>query len=216
MKPNCSQLEMVIPFTGKEENAVVTPEGHYDSRGLVEGDHLVVVEASRIPNSNLPIAHLAETGGSESILLAHPDDTGAFNTTVTFGDAHGISANARIEQTNFPVPASRYHDVTNGVKRETLDRVAMTTEGRLRRFWATQIPNFHDMISRSGGQYMLSGWVEENLTDPTGGAVDTSDGIEVLRYPMLLAPTVEGRGFDFPDHDFTIFTTGCDNRVVEG
>ena len=63
---------------------------------------------------------------------------------------------------------------------------------------------------------MFGGWVEKDLTDPTGGTVDTRNGIEVLRYPVLLTPTFKSGGFDFPDHDFAIFTTGCDNGVVEG
>ena len=63
---------------------------------------------------------------------------------------------------------------------------------------------------------MFSSWMEKKLADPTGGTVDTRNGVEVLRYPMFLTPTLEGGGFDLPDHDFAIFTTRCDNRVVEG
>jgi hypothetical protein len=192
------------------QKGITTPEV------LVEGNHFGIVEATRIPNSNLSVAHPAETRGSESILLAHPDNTGTLDAAVTFSNAHGISTSARVKQTNFPVPASCDQDVTDGVKRETLDCVAMATEGGFWRFRATQVPKLHDMVSRSGGQDMFSGWVEKNLTDPTGGTVDTRNGIEVLGYPVLLTPTVEGGGFDFPDHYFAIFTTGCDNGVVEG
>ena len=210
------EMKMEAPFASKEENAVITPEGHHDPGGLIESDHLGIVEATRVPNSNLSVAHLAKTRRSERILLAHPNDTSTLDTAVTFINPHGISAGARIKQTNFPVPASRDEDVADGVKRETLDCVAMATKGRFRRFRATQVPKFHNVISRSGGQDMFSGWVEKNLTDPTGGTVDTRNGVEVLRYPMLLTPTFKGGSFDFPDHDFSIFTARCDNRVVEG
>ena len=123
---------MEAPFSSKEQNPVVTPEGHYDSSGLVEGYHFGIVEATRIPDSNLSVAHPTETCGSERILFAHPDDTGAFDAAMPFSNAHGISASARVEQTNLPVSAGCDQDVTYGVKRETLDCVAMATEGGLR------------------------------------------------------------------------------------
>ena len=72
------------------------------------------------------------------------------------------------------------------------------------------------MISRGSGQDMFRGWMEKNLADPTGRAVDTRNGVEVLWYPVFLTPTIKSGGFDFPDHDFAIFTAGCDNGVVEG
>jgi len=123
---------MEAPFASKEKNAVITPEGHYDAGGLVESDHLGIVEATSIPNSNLSVAHLAETGGSERILFSHPHDTSALDAAVTFINPHRISAGARIKQTNFPVPASRDEDVADGVKRETLYCVAMATKGGFR------------------------------------------------------------------------------------
>ena len=58
--------------------------------------------------------------------------------------------------------------------------------------------------------------MEKNLTDATGGALDARNRIEVLWYPMLLPPTIESGGFDFPNHDLTVLTTGCDDGVVEG
>ena len=140
---------------------------------MVEGNHFGIVEATCIPNSNLPVAHPAETRGGERILLAHPDNTGTLDAAVAFGNAHGISAGARVKQTNFPISASRDQDVANGVKRETLDCVAMATEGGLWRLRAAQVPQFHDVISRSGGQDMFNGRVEKHLTNPTGRTVDT-------------------------------------------
>ena len=122
---------MEVPFTSEEQNAVIAPEGHHNPGGLVEGNHFGIVETTRIPNSNLPVAHLAKTRGSERILLSHPDNTGALDATVAFGNAHGISASARVEQTDFSVSASCDQDVPDGVKRETLDRVAMPTEDGL-------------------------------------------------------------------------------------
>jgi len=123
---------MEAPFASKEQDAVITPEGHYDAGRLVESDHFGIFETTRIPNPNLSVAHLAETRGSERILLAHPDDTSALDTAVAFVDPHRISAGARIKQTNFPVPASRDKDVADGIKRETLDCVAMATKSRFR------------------------------------------------------------------------------------
>ena len=63
---------------------------------------------------------------------------------------------------------------------------------------------------------MFSGWVEKDLTDPTGGTIVMRNGIEVVRYPVFLTPTFNGGGFDFPDHDFAVFNTRCNNGVVEG
>lgn len=207
---------MQVPFPCKEQDSVVTPEWHCNPGALVQDNHTGIPEATRIPNSDLSIAHLAETRGSKSILFAHPNDARALDTRVSISDAHGISASARIKQTNFFVPASRDQDIADGIKREALDCVGMTTEDRLWRIEATEVPKFHDLISGSGSKDVFSGWVEKNLTDLTGGTINTRNGIEVRRYPVLLAPIVESRGLDFPNHDFPIVTTGCDDRVVEG
>lgn len=121
-----------VPFTSKEQDSIVAPEGHHNSGGLVEGNHFVIVKTTRIPDSNLSIAHPAEARGSEGILLAHPNDAHALDATVALSNADGISASARIKQADFPVPASRNKNVTNSVKGKALDCVAMTTEGGLR------------------------------------------------------------------------------------
>lgn len=207
---------MEVPFTSKEQDSIVTPEWHCHSRAMFDVEHLFIRETASIPNSNLSFASPGETCCNETILLAHPNDARAFDATVTIGDAYGIPASARIKQANSLVPASRNQNVANGVERETLDCVVMTPEGGLWRFGATKVPKFHEMISGSGGEDVFSGWVEKDLTNPTSGTVDASNGIKVPRYPMLLIPTFEGGGLDFPNHDFTIFTTGGDDRVVEG
>lgn len=121
-----------VPFTSKEQDPVVTPEGHHNPGGLVESDHLGIVETTRIPDSDLSVAHLAETGCCNGIPLAHPNDTRTLDTTVALGGTHRVSTGTRVEQTNFSIPASCDQDISNGVEGKALDCVAMTTEGG---FW---------------------------------------------------------------------------------
>ena len=58
----------------KEKNIVIAPEGHQDTRRLINGSHLKIVKASRFPNTDLTIAHLAEPSGGNIVFFAHPDD----------------------------------------------------------------------------------------------------------------------------------------------
>lgn len=80
---------------------------------------------------------------------------------------------------------------------------------------APKVPNLDNMVSRSSSQDVFSDRMEEDLTDPARAPIYPGDGIEVPRNPVLLTPPFESIGFDFPDKDFAIFATGCDDGVVE-
>ena len=61
----------------EEQNVVVAPERHDYTRALVDGSRLDVIQTTGLPDCNLTIAHLAETGCCNSVVLSHPNNTRA-------------------------------------------------------------------------------------------------------------------------------------------
>jgi hypothetical protein len=55
--------------------------------------------------------------------------------------------------------------------------------------------------------------MEQNLAHLTRGDVDARNRIEVLRFPILLTPPLKRRRFHLPDADFTVFSSGSNDRV---
>ena len=65
------------PRRTEEEDVVVGPEGHEDTRRLVDNGHLDVGEPASFPKRDLAVAHLAEAGSREAVLVAEPGNTRA-------------------------------------------------------------------------------------------------------------------------------------------
>ena len=73
---------------------------------LVQRDRLDILQPSNLPHPNLPIAHPAKSRRSDTIAVSHPDYTRALDATMALGNAHGFSASAEIEQTQFAIAGS--------------------------------------------------------------------------------------------------------------
>ena len=71
------------------------------------------------------------------------------------------------------------------------------------------------MFTGSSSENVFSDGVEENLTDSTRRNVYPSNGIEVLRLPTVLAPSLECGRVYLPDEGFSILCSRCDDRIVE-
>jgi len=81
----------------EEKDIIVAPEGHHDSRRLVQRDRLDILQPSNLPHPNLPIAHPAKSRRSDTIAVS------------------GFSAGAGIEQIRKPFESrsSNAHQTSN-------------------------------------------------------------------------------------------------------
>jgi hypothetical protein len=90
-----------------KEKAIVTPERHKYSTALIEADGLDVCQASRIPDTKLALAHLAEARRSKPSTITHPHNSCTLNSSMSIHYPHRLRARTRVEQPHFPVPTRR-------------------------------------------------------------------------------------------------------------
>ncbi len=93
-----------LPLAGEEEDVVVGPEGHENTRGLVDSDRLDVRERAGLPERHLVVAHLAEARRGEAVLVAHPDDARALCMCEYAHDVHIPLSSAKSLHQTWPDP----------------------------------------------------------------------------------------------------------------
>lgn len=192
--------------------AAVVPERHADTRNAVQG-----VEASNggvvtgFPQSQLTIAHLGETGGSESILLAQPNDSAVLGALVTrvFRCWPLLSG---IPHTHLLVSRSGDQHGARGIPRQGLDDVGVFQAERGDP--GVDIPQLDGQIAGCGRQDVLGGWVEEDLADLARVAAELGHGGDI---GGLFGVGEEGEvPGDLPYHDLAIVRGRGNNAVIEG
>lgn len=63
---------VAVTLACKEEEVVVAPKRHEHAGALVDQRHLDIAEAASFPDADLAVAHLAESGRRDAVVLAHP------------------------------------------------------------------------------------------------------------------------------------------------
>lgn len=211
----------------------LTPEWHADARALIEHcespDRLWV---AWLPQRNLALAHAREARRCDTVMLAHPHSPAILCALVArmLADrpflAHVphpelLVARGSGEQGTGRVPGQTLHDI---VVAEHLVRLA-----------GLDVPELDREIARGGGEDVLGGGVEDDLSDfsrkelvrgwgekQTCGepwllprmAGELRDGADVGH---LLGVDVEGEVLgDLPDEDPGIIRTRGDDIIVEG
>lgn len=82
-----------LPLASKVQNlGTVIPEGHADTRNGVKD--LKSVErlscGPDIPETQLAVTHLGETGGGDPVVLTHPDSTAVLRAAMALALMHGL------------------------------------------------------------------------------------------------------------------------------
>lgn len=116
----------------QEQDIVVAPERHDNTRGLIERDRLDVAQTARLPNTNLPVTHPAEPGRRDPILVTHPHHPRAFDPAMSIRDSDRVSSRPRIEYPQLTIPARRHYNLASWIECETLDRISVSAKNRLR------------------------------------------------------------------------------------
>lgn len=115
----------------QEQDIVVAPEGHDNTRGLIERDRLDVAQTARLPNTNLSVTHPAEPSRRDPILVTHPHHPRAFDPTMSICGPDRVSSCSRVEYSQLTIPARRHYNLTSRIERKTLDRISVSAKNRL-------------------------------------------------------------------------------------
>lgn len=77
-----------VPLSGQVEHVAVTiVEGHDDSRGGIQVVGLERGgEVGSVPDVDLAIRHLGESSGGNAVRVAHPDNTGSLNSSMSISN----------------------------------------------------------------------------------------------------------------------------------
>lgn len=115
----------------QEQDIVVAPEGHDNTRGLIERNRLDVAQTARLPNTNLPVTHPAKPGRRDPILVTHPHYSRAFDPTMSIRGPDRVSSSSRIEYPQLTIPARRHYNLASRIERKTLDCISVSAKNRL-------------------------------------------------------------------------------------
>ena len=135
---------------------------------------------------------------------------------MAFGNSYCVSTSTRVEQSDFPVSASRHEECTGGVERQTLYSIPMPTQNALCILRTAQIPELDGMLARSGRKDVIRRWVPRNLPHTSRRNIDPQHRIKIHRLPTFRTPPVKSVRVEFPDEGFAVFAGGGDDGVVEG
>lgn len=197
----------------EEENVVIAPEGHHYSRGLVERERLDVLERTSIPHADLAIAHAAKPSRPDTIVLAHPHDTGALDAAMALSNTHGLSAGARVEQSDLAVARCGSEELASRAECHALDSIPVAGEDGAWGFGGAKVPEFDGIVANCAREDVLCGGVPEDLADLAWGRVDAQHGRKVLRLPAVRGPVLEHGRLHLPDHHVAVLAPRRDDRI---
>lgn len=185
-----------LPLSCEEQDSVVAPEWHDNTGTLIDGQGFHVCESSTIPDSQLTIAHLAESRSRDSAGVTHPSYPGSLHTSVSLSHADRLATSPRVEHTNFTIAAGSDQKASGGIKFERLNSVGVATK---RCAWAVvnvaQVEQLHSVLASGTCKDIGSGGVKHDLSNFPWRSIHSLDGVKVNGLPVLHSPSIKLMAF---------------------
>jgi hypothetical protein len=201
------ETDVTITLTGKVEDASIRiVERHDNTRLSIKS--LVSEsggEITRIPDRELTLDGLGETGGDDLVLVAHPAATKTLDTLVAL-DLTSTLLLTRIEDTEFLITASRGNEGTVLVPRAALNDIGVTTN-REELITLLDIPQLDGVIAGGSGEHVVGAGVEVHSTDLSLVATEDLNGLSDVGSETFLR--------DLSDADVAILRARGDELLVE-
>lgn len=160
---------MFLPSSSQVKAAgTLVPEGHADTRDRVQGLEAIdgFPDGTDIPESQLTVTHLGETGGRDPVALAQPNGTTVLGSRVSIGLMRGPFL-TDIPNAQLLVARGGHQQRAIGAPRLGLDNVT-NVQRQLRRT-CFNIPNLHSVVTRGRCQHVFCRGVEEHVADLSAG-----------------------------------------------
>jgi hypothetical protein len=183
---NLVETDVTITLTSKVEDASIRiVERHDDTRLSIEG--LVSKrsgEIARIPDRELTLDGLGETGGDDLVLVREPDATKTLDTLVALDLTCALTL-AGIEDTELLITASRGDEGTVLVPGAALNDIGVTTD-REEFVTLLNIPDLDLVIVGGGGKHVVGAGVEVHSADLSLVATENLNGLSDVGSETLL------------------------------
>jgi hypothetical protein len=206
----------------------LTPERHANAGdGVQRREAPDGVLVTRLPETDLSLAHAREAGCCNTVMLSHPHNTAVFRTLMAWVLVHRLLL-THVPHTELLVSRGSSQESAIGTPGKALYNIGML-EGEIRLAGA-DIPELDREVAGCGCEDILGGGVEENLSNLPGRQLDTGHGPSVRKnVPRVAGQSADGRNVGdllgicvkgealrhLPDEDFAIVRCRGNYAIVE-